>query len=277
MKTVKIENKQPNYYNAPAMYMSFVDEVVSDTEMVATNTMTDCREIFVMRLMERLKGIKYLVSSCKKHLSKLRLVFYKTNLDPEMLLEALTLLHSIEDKYNIPRTEVSKAEIWKYKMPTTQKEKPKRDCIMPTAYLFEANAFWMRSSVLISLYLLILRFSIVNFRYLKKNELMSVEALKKFLADNNALHNFRDGTNVYTTIKHWEKILDNVDTIFPPQKNLKNYFLQKMIYNGKPSPGSDSWAGMVGCFGIRNFISDTANKNYKKFKAYQVYHKQLLN
>lgn len=276
MKTVKIENKQPNYYSAPSMYMSLVDEFISDTEMVATNTMTDCREIFVMRLIERLKSLKYIIISCKKHLSKLRFVFYKTNLDPETLLEALTLLHSIEDKYNIPRTEVSKAEIWKYKLPTVPKEKPKRDCIMPTAYLFEANAFWMRSSVLISLYLLILRFSIANFKYLKKNELMSVEALKKFLAGSNALHNLRDGTNIYTTIKHWEKVLDNVDTIFPPQKNIKNYFLQKMIYNGKPSNQGDSWVGMVSCFGIKTLINDAPNTQYRKFKAYEVYHKQIL-
>jgi len=212
----------------------------------------------------------------KKHLSKLRFVFYKTNLNPENILEALALIHSIEDKYNIPRTEVSKAEVWRYKMPVSHNEKPEKDCIMPTAYLFEADSFWMRSSVLISLYLLIMRFSITNFKFLKKNDLLSLASLKVHIAANNTIHEYRDGANVSTTITHWEKVLDNVNTIFPLQKNIKSYFLKKVIYKGNPAPGSDSWEGLVGCFGIRHFTNPKASANYKKFKAHEIYHNQIL-
>lgn len=271
MKEVEIDTKTLNYYTVSKNYMSLPDEVENDTKMFCTGSVTACREVFISRIIKNLLSSKKIYK--QKDFSKFRVIQYSTGLTEKEIEECLNLLHSIEAYHGLKATEVSKALIWMYNFPKNKSETSVKKDLMKNTYLFEADPFWLQSSPLISLYLLILRFSISNFKYLKKHNLLNIDALFKWAPTASKIGHLKDGSYVKTSIKHWYPVLSNASVLFPKKKTLPSYYSQFYTYNNIFNiMSSSAWINLLSVFGISAFVKKDTSNSFIKFKAYKKYH-----
>lgn len=279
MKEIEIQNEKFCYYNIPRRFMSLVDEVISDTSMKVNQQATNCRELLIHKIIKSINNPVFKNHYCKKHLSKLRVIFYNTGLSEDEISNVLLFINHIEDKHNIPKTMVSKANVGIYNLPESRKEAPKFDRLIPTTYLFEGDETWLHSSVLVSLFLLILRFNIINYKKLQEESIVTVDDLSKFIEIDDNYKNIEcieDFKNIKDTFKHWDMVLSSRDVLFPPAKSLIDYYNIRNIHNDNKNDSAKSWEPTICSFGISMLVDTKARSDYRNFNAYKAFHK-LLN
>lgn len=276
MKEIIIEKKDTLYYNPVQSSMLFVDEVLSDTRMSSYNSITCCREVFIKHFITRLEKQRPLLKKDNTDFSKLRVVFCLTTIPEEKIKNCLRILHNFEESHGIPQTEISKALVYKHKLPKIGVDKQEIAEIIPTTYLFEGSDIWLRSSVLISLYLLIIRTSLKDYTILIKNNINTVNDLYNLISNNQKEEIIYDTVNIKNNIRYWNMIIANRDLLFPKRKKLIDCYLAKHIYSKKPYPINDAWKALVSTFGIRSLIeSNNVYKHSKYFESYRIFHSEF--
>ena len=275
MDEVTIISKTLCYSDRPIGSFSLVDEVLSNNEFKTNRPATHCREIFIDSLFNSMNSkLLFKGNYCNKHLSKLRVVFYNTGLSEVQMHKVVSFINGVETAHGIKRTTVSKALIMKYAIPETHKDAPKAIGYLKGAYLFEASIEWMHSSVLISLYLLLLRFNILNHLLLSEKNIGTVEKLIKFTRTDyyDCIHDF---SNVQTTVNYWNTILANRNLLWPRAKNLIDY------YDNSKSTHPDfsikcKWTSWMPYFGIAKLVSPYTSSYSGDSHAYKTFHEKLI-
>ncbi len=233
--------------------------------MVKTNdhyevdsTITNCREVLTLHLIKTIQADDFIPES----LSKIRVIFFNTRMNLNKARKVLILLNSVEDIAKIDRTVIRKVK-------TVQKS--------GKSYLLEGNVEWLRSTVLISMWLLILKYSWRNLQ--EKGIVPTYEEVKE-----NPKEYFDKVSYEYESYDHWLRILFNRDDLFPSASDLTECYKFSNIYDMpvKKKPDPHLKVNLMSCYGLSKFINKVSRLNltdvyyYHHFKSYKKYHNNIL-